>query len=213
MTSLTFSRRRLLTVGLAAGAAFAGLNARAEPVRRVTILGDSITAGYGLPASQALPARLQGELARLGAAARVIPAGVVGDTTGGGLKRVDGAAAGADVCIVALGGNDLMQGADPALVRRNLEAIVARLKARGVTVVLAGLRVPPLLQGAYASQFNAAFDSVARGQGVLFVPDMLQDVVLNPAFNQRDGVHPNAAGVQVIARRLAPVVARALATR
>jgi acyl-CoA thioesterase-1 len=214
MSSLDFSRRQMLaaTGGLALSGAM-GAAALAAPLRRVTILGDSITAGYGLPASQALPARLQGELARMGAAARVVPAGVVGDTTAGGLARVDRAAAGADVCIVALGGNDLMQGADPALVRRNLEAIVRRLKARGVTVVLAGLRVPVLLQGAYANAFNAAFASVARSQGVLFLPDMLQGVVLNPDFNQRDGVHPNAAGVQVIARRLAPVVARALAAR
>ncbi|RAK57440.1 arylesterase [Phenylobacterium deserti] len=213
MTNLNFSRRAV--VAAAAGLAVApglGGTAQAAVARRVTILGDSITAGYGLPASQALPAILQGELVRLGASARVVPYGVVGDTTGGALNRVDRAAADADVCVVALGGNDLLQGADPTVVRRNLDAIVRRLKARGVTVVLAGLRVPPLLQGSYAEAFNGAFASVARSQDVLFIPDMLNGVVLNPLLNQRDGVHPNAAGVQVIARRLAPVVARALAT-
>jgi acyl-CoA thioesterase-1 len=213
MTSFEFSRRGVIgAAGAALIAAAADLPAQAAAARRVSILGDSITAGYGLPAAQALPARLQGELARIGAPARVIPAGVVGDTTAGGLKRVDRVAP-ADVCIVALGGNDLMQGADPAAVRRNLDAIVRRLKAKGVTVVLAGLKVPPLLQGSYASAFDGAFAAVARAEGVLFVPDMLQGVILNPALNQRDGVHPNAAGVEVIARRLAPVVARALAAR
>lgn len=213
MTNMSFSRRAVV----AAAAAFAvapALQSEAEAavVRKVALLGDSITAGYGLPASQALPAKLQGELLRLGASARVVPYGVVGDTTGGAISRVDRAAAGADVCVVALGGNDLLQGADPTAVRRNLGTIVRRLKARGVTVVLAGLRVPPLLQGSYASAFNSAFVSVAREQSVLFIPDMLDGVVLNPQLNQRDGVHPNAAGVQVIARRLAPVVARALAS-
>jgi acyl-CoA thioesterase-1 len=213
MTRSDFSRRAVVAAAasLAAAPVLDGA-AHAVPTPRVTILGDSITAGYGLPASQALPTRLQGELMRLGATVRVIPAGVVGDTTGGGLARVDRAAAGADVCVVALGGNDLLNGAHPDEVRQNLDAIVRRLKARGVTVVLAGLRIPALL-GPYALEFNDAFASVARAHRVLFLPDMLQGVVLNPDLNQPDGVHPNAAGVQVIARRLAPVVARALSSR
>jgi acyl-CoA thioesterase-1 len=180
----------------------------------VAILGDSITAGYGLPAPQALPARLQAELARLGDPVRVIAAGVFGDTTAGGVRRVDRATPeGVRVCVVALGGNDLLNGEDPARVRANLARIVRRLQARGVTVVLAGLRVPPLLDGGYARAFDAAFEAVARTTGVIFLPDMLAGVALNPALNQRDGIHPNAAGVQVIARRLAPLVARALRGR
>lgn len=201
--------------GLAAAAllTFApAVSAEAAPAPpRVAILGDSITAGYGLPARQALPAKLSLELARLGDPVRIVPAGLSGDTTAGGLRRVDRAVpAGTRVCVVALGGNDLLNGEDPARMRANLERIVARLKARGVTVVLAGLKVPPLLDGPYAHAFDAAFAKVAKEQGVIFMPDLLDGVVLNPDLNQHDGIHPNARGVEVIARRLAPFVAQAL---
>jgi len=204
------TRRAVLAGALAAVALPAG----AAMPRRVTILGDSIAAGYGLPAGQALPARLQAELSRLGVHARVTASAWVGDTTSGGLKRVDRAAPpGTDVCVVALGGNDLLLGADPKAVRANLDRIVRRLKAHGVSVVLAGVRAPPLLNGAWASAFNGAFAGVAKAHGVAFVPDMLAGVAMNPRLNQGDGIHPNAAGVAVIARRLAPFVARALAAR
>jgi acyl-CoA thioesterase-1 len=188
--------------------------AQAAAVHRVAILGDSITSGYGLPARDALPSRLQTELARMGVPARIIPAGISGDTTAGGAARVDRAVPkGVDVCVVALGGNDLLLGAEPSAVKANLDRIVRRLKSRGVTVVLAGVRAPPLLDRAYVRAFNAAFASVASAQGVIFLPDLLEGVVLNPSLNQRDGIHPNAAGVAVIARRLAPLVARGLAAR
>ncbi|WP_374472105.1 arylesterase [Phenylobacterium sp.] len=209
MNSSDPSRRGVLAAGLALAAA-AGAS-EAAPVRKVAVLGDSITAGYGLPASQALPSRLQAELARLGAPVRVLPAGVNGDTTAGGAARVDRAVpAGVELCVVALGGNDLLTGADPAAVRANLDRIVRRLKARNVKVVLAGVRVPDLLGGRYARDFNQAFASVARTHGVLFLPNLLEGVVLNPDLNQRDGIHPNAAGVNLIARRLAPLVAQGL---
>lgn len=212
MSAFSITRRAVLAA--ATGVAAAPWAAKAAPLRRVAILGDSIAAGYGLPEDQALPARLESELARLGFAARITLVAVVGDTTAGGLARVDRAIrTRADVCVVALGGNDLLVGADPAAVRRNLEGIVGRLKARGMTVVLAGLQVPALLRGSYATAFDDAFASVARSQRVLFLPNLLEGVALNPRLNQRDGVHPNAAGVALIARRLAPVVARGLQTR
>ena len=216
MAYQSVSRRRAL--GLAAGfgvaAAWRAGPLGAVPLRKVAILGDSITAGYGLPQRDALPARLQAELARLGAAVRIVPAGLVGGTTADGIARVDRAVAGgADVCVVALGGNDLLRGIDPQTVQANLRQIVRRLKARGVTVVLAGVQAPPLLRGGYADAFGAAFASVARAEGVLFVPDMLAGVTLNPRLNQPDGIHPNAAGVTVIAKRLAPVVAKGLSAR
>lgn len=218
------TRRRALAAGLAlsatlasatlAGATLAAAPAAAQGPPEVAILGDSITAGYGLPRSQALPAQLEAELARLGRTARVRAAGVNGDTTAGGLRRVDRAApAGTKVCIVALGGNDLLLGADPKAVEANLDGIVRRLKARGVTVVLAGVQAPVILAGAWGRNFNGAFQAVARRHGVVFVPDMLAGVALNPRLNQDDGIHPNAAGVGVIARRLAPYVARALPAR
>lgn len=204
------SRRTLIGAGLAAVA----VPAAAAPTRRVALLGDSITSGYGLPASQALPARLQAELARIGAPARVVGAGRSGDTTAGGAARVDRAVPqGVDVCVVALGGNDLLTGADPAEVQANLDRIVRRLKARGVKVVLAGVQVPPILGGAYARSFNGAFAKVAKAHGVPLLPDMLLGVALNPSLNQPDGIHPNAQGVALIARRLAPLVARTLSGR
>jgi len=204
-----FTRRSALALGMAA---LAGAAAAAQPAPEVAILGDSITAGYGLARGQALPAQLEAELARMGRAARVRPAGVNGDTTAGGLRRVDRAVpAGTKVCVVALGGNDLLLGTDPKAVEANLDGIVRRLKARGVTVVLAGVQVPVILAGAWGRNFNGAFQSVARRHGLAFVPDMLAGVALNPRLNQDDGIHPNAAGVGVIARRLAPSVARALA--
>lgn len=209
-----FTRRGVAaTAGAAVLAGLAG-PARAQRTAQVAILGDSITAGYGLPRSQALPAQLERELTRLGRAVRVTPAGVNGDTTAGGLRRVDRVSqAGADVCIVALGGNDLLLGADPKTIEKNLDGIVGRLKARGVTVVLAGVQVPVILAGAWGRSFNGAFANVARRHKVAFVPDMLAGVALNPKLNQDDGIHPNAAGVGVIARRLAPYVASALPAR
>ena len=202
--------RRLLLAGLgslAATPAFAAL-----PV--VTVLGDSITAGLGLPAAQALPAQLSAELARLGKHATVRGAGVSGDTTAGGLRRVDfSVRKDTTVCVVALGGNDLLMGEEPRIVRANLRTIIRKLQGRGVTVVLAGMRAPEQLGGAYAREFNAVFRELALTKGVISYPNLLDGVAGIRSLNQRDGIHPSAAGVKVIARRLAPVVARALAVR
>jgi acyl-CoA thioesterase-1 len=212
MSSLDVSRRTVAAaaVGVALACGAFGVSARAiAPVKRVALLGDSITSGYGLPARDALPVRLQGELARLGAPARVIPEGVVGDTTAGGAQRVEhGVGAHADLCVVALGGNDLLQGLDPKVTRANLTAIVRRLKARRIGVVLAGLTAPRAVGAGYARDFDAVFPAVARAERVALYPDLLAGV--GPALRQGDGIHPNAAGVKVIAAHLAPVVARAL---
>ncbi len=180
----------------------------------ITILGDSITAGYGLRAQDALPAQLQLALARLGVHAVVRGAGVSGDTTAGGLGRVDfSVQSDTTLCIVALGGNDLLQGLDPGGARANLEAIVRRLKARRIAVVLCGLQAPRRLNAGYARGFNAVFPAVARAQGVSLYPNLLAGVELTPGLNQGDGIHPNPQGVKVIAARLAPVIARALRGR
>jgi acyl-CoA thioesterase-1 len=206
-----FTRRAALAIALSLGAA----PAFAAPRRRVvTVLGDSITAGLGLPAADALPARLEAALLRAGLPARVRGAGVSGDTTASGLARVDfSVQADTDVCVVALGGNDLLNGYDVAATRANLDRIVRRLKARRIGVVVAGLAAPMAIGAGYARDFTAIFPAVARGNGVALYPDLLAGVGRNPRLNQRDGIHPNAAGVQVIAARLAPVVARALRNR
>jgi len=206
----TSTRRLLLTTAIAAVAAPA-LAARRKVV---TILGDSITAGYGLPAAAALPARLQAVLLRIGAPARVRGAGVSGDTTAGGLARLDFSVQGdTDLCIVALGGNDLLQGLDPRVTQANLSRIVKRLKARRIGVVLAGVVAPDAIGSAYAREFNAVFAAVALSERVALYPDLLAGVAQRPDLNQRDGIHPNAAGVEIIAARLAPVAARALKAR
>jgi acyl-CoA thioesterase-1 len=201
--------RRLFVAGAFAVGAAPHVLAKTLPV--VTMLGDSITAGYGLPAGAALPARLQAALARLGAPAMVRAAGVSGDTSADGLARVDfSVQADTSVCVVALGGNDLLQGLDPKAMKANLTAIVRRLKARRMAVVLAGLTAPRAIGAAYAADFDAVFPAVARSAGATLYPDLLAGVARTPTLNQADGIHPNAKGVEIIAARLAVVVARAL---
>ncbi|MBW3558307.1 MAG: arylesterase [Proteobacteria bacterium] len=204
------TRRSALGAMLAAPLAFSAAESQAAPrTPVVTLLGDSITAGYGLPAPEALPVQLQRELRALGINAAVRGAGVSGSTTAGGLRRVEQVRSDTDVCVVALGGNDLLSFLPPTETRSNLEQIVRRLKARGVRVVLAGLQAPAEL-GAYARSFNAVFPSVAKAQSVPLYPSLLAGVLLDSRYNQPDLVHPNAAGVRIIAQRLAPVVAQAL---
>lgn len=202
-----FNRRVLIASALAAGAT----SAVAARRRVVTILGDSITAGLGLPAAEALPARLQAELARIGSPALVRGAGVSGDTTAAGLSRLDfSVQPDTTVCLVALGGNDLLRGIDPKATAKNLTAIIRRLKARRIAVVLAGLRAPDGLGRGYARDYDSVFPAVARTEHVTFYPDLRRGVEGQPRLNQSDGIHPNAQGVTVISRRLAPVVARVL---
>ncbi len=168
---------------------------------QVTVLGDSITAGYGLARAEAMPARLQAELARTGAPVTVIAAGVFGDTAEGGLARAGQVAPGG-VVVVALGANDLLQGVAPARTEAALLGIVRRLKAKGCRVVLAGGRSP----FAPAATFDALFARVARSEGVPLVPDLLSGLSLRAGYVQKDGLHPNARGAQLIAERLAPAV-------
>jgi len=203
-------RRVLLALPLI-GLAGPALAARGKVV---TILGDSITAGLGLAAPQALPSQLHLALSKLGVANVVRGAGVSGDTTAGGAARMDfSIRPDTAVVVVALGGNDLLQGADPKTTRANLDRILTRVKARGMGAVLAGVQAPPELSRNYALEFNRMFAGAAKAHGVAFVANFLEGVDRNPRLKQSDGLHPNAAGVQVIARRLAPVVARVLAER
>jgi len=188
--------------------------ALAQRPKVVTLLGDSITAGYGLPAAQALPNQLQLALKKLGVATVVRGAGVSGDTTGGGLARVDfSVQKDTDLAIVALGGNDLLQGQDVRRTRANLDGIVKRLKARKIPVLLVGIAAPTEVGASYARDFNATFTTVARANGVPLYPDLIAGVARRNDLKQGDGIHPNARGVLVIAQRLAPVAAKALAGR
>jgi acyl-CoA thioesterase-1 len=179
--------------------------------RVVTMLGDSITAGYGLPAADALPAQLALALRRLGQNAVVRAAGVSGDTSADGLARVGfSVQLDTEVCVVALGANDLLQGLEPATLYANLQAVIERLKAMRISVVLAGMRAPAAIGASYARAFDAVYPKLARAEHVALYPDLFDGVALNVRLNQRDSIHPNAAGVRIIAARMAPVVARAL---
>ncbi len=204
--------RRGAFLGLAASAGATGAwSATSAPI--VTVLGDSITAGLGLPARDALPAQLQAALERRGVRAMVRGAGVSGDTSGGALARVDfSVAADTALCVVALGGNDLLQGADPRNTKANLRRIIDKLKTRQIKVVLAGLRAPPLIGASYARDFTGLFPALARETGAVYHPDFVTGVVGVQRLMQRDGIHPNAAGARLIAERLAPTVASALRT-
>lgn len=175
------------------------------------MLGDSLTAGYGLRPDQALPVRLEAELARLGQSVQVTNAGVSGDTTADGLRRMDRAVPErTELCLVALGANDMMQKIAPAQVRANLDAIVSRLSARGIPAMICGMRAPPWF-GSYAFAFDRLFADIARAHGASFYPFLLDGIALNPAYALADRIHPNAAGIDRIAGRLAPPVAEVLA--
>ena len=180
----------------------------------ITMLGDSITAGYGLPVAAALPNQLHLALAKLGVANVVRAAGVSGDTTAGALARVDfSVQKDTDLAIVALGGNDLLQGQAAARTRANLDAIVRKLQARRIAVLIAGIAAPVEVGGGYARDFNGAFTAVGKGRGVPVYPDLIAGIGRNAALKQADGIHPNPRGVLIIAQRLAPVVVKALAAK
>ena len=190
----------LLVLALALGASAA---ARAEET--IAVLGDSLTAGFGLPPEEAYPALLQERLKREGYDYRVINAGVSGDTTAGGLRRVDWVLRSRPVIvIVALGANDGLRGLSPGAMRANLEAIVERFRAAGAQVLLAGMRVPPNYGEAYGREFAAVFPAVARKSGAALMPFLLDGVAADPRLNQADGIHPTAKGQAIMAERVWP---------
>jgi acyl-CoA thioesterase I len=183
----------------------------AKPVT-IVALGDSLTAGYQLPASAALPAVLERNLRSKGLDVRIENAGVSGDTASGGLERLDWAVGdGVDGVIVALGANDMLRGVDPAQTEKALEQIIRRLKERGIDVLLAGMFATPSLGPDYVKTFNAIYADLARRHGVQLYPFLLEGVAQQPKLNLPDGIHPNREGVEVVARAMEPVVARFVA--
>lgn len=209
-TAQRFPDRRRFLIGLGLLTQIAA--APKAPI--VTVLGDSITAGLGLPARDAMPAQLQAALQRRGVSAVVRAAGVSGDTTGGGLARVGFSVADdTTVCVVALGGNDLLQGVEPSQTKANLRGVLQKLKTRGIGAILVGVGAPPIIGGAYAREFNAIYPSLAREFSVPLYANILAGVGGVSALMQRDGIHPNAAGARRIGEALAPIVARALKAR
>lgn len=197
--------RRLLAAALVLAALGVASPTSAHGAGVIAVLGDSLTAGLGVAADEAFPALLEARLRREGYDYRVVNAGVSGDTTAGGLRRVDWVLrAKPDVVVVALGANDGLRGQSPAAMRDNLAAIIARLQAAGVQVLLAGMLMPPNYGEEYTRQFAAVFPEVARRARVPLVPFLLDGVAADPRLLQPDGLHPNAAGYRVIAEKLWP---------
>ena len=173
--------------------------------RVVVALGDSLTAGFGVAAEEAWPALVDARLRREGYPYRVVNAGVSGDTTAGGLRRVDWVLRSRpEVAVVALGANDGLRGLGTEPMAANLLAIVDRLRAGGVRVLIAGMEVPPNYGAAYARAFRGVFPDVARRTGAALLPFLLDGVAADPRLNQADGIHPNAAGHRAIAERIWP---------
>jgi acyl-CoA thioesterase-1 len=200
----------LFTALFAATALPVATRAAAEPVRLV-VLGDSLTAGYGLPPGGGFPAKLEAALRERGRDVTVIDAGVSGDTTSGGLSRLDWSVGpDAQAVIVELGGNDMLRGIDPARTAENLDRIVARLTDRGLPVLVAGMRAPRNFGEAYGEAFDALFPAIAERHGAAFYPFFLDGVAADPALNQPDGIHPNEAGVAIIVERILPAVEKLL---
>jgi acyl-CoA thioesterase-1 len=195
---------------LLALALFAAGPAAAQPLK-ILALGDSLTAGFGLPPGQGFAPQLERALKDSGVEAQVIDAGVSGDTTAGALSRLDwSVGTDARAVIVELGGNDALRGIDPERTRQNLDRIVARLTERGLPVLVAGMRAPPNLGEAYAGAFDPLFAEIAVKHGAALYPFFLDGVAADPTLNQRDGIHPNEAGVDVIVERILPAVEQLL---
>jgi len=199
-----------LILCLAAVSAPANVHAQSEPIK-LAILGDSLAAGYGLAPAQAFPNRLQAALKDKGSNVTVINHGVSGDTTMGGLERIDWMLADKpDIVMVELGGNDMLRALDPAATERNLDAIVEKLKQAGATVWLVGMMAPRNFGPEYVKQFDGIYKKIADKHGVPLYPFFLDGVAQDPALNQPDGIHPNAKGVDVIVKRILPFVTKNL---
>jgi len=207
-----FAAALLLTIVCTAAAMAAD-----RPVK-IVVLGDSISAGFGLPVEDALPAKLAAALEAKGIAATVSNAGVSGDTATGGLDRLDWSVAeGTDAVIVELGANDALRGIDPKITKQALDSILQRLQQRHIAVLLAGMRAPRNMGPDFVKAFDAIYPALASTHNVVFYPFILDGVATDPKLNQHDVMHPNAEGVDVIVARLLPkveeLIARARALR
>ena len=192
--------------------------AKASTRPRIVALGDSLTAGLGLPANEAYPAILQRKLDAEGLDYEVVNAGVSGDTSAGGLSRLDWALEGdVQILVVALGGNDALRALPPDELRQNLSTIVERAQAKHIAVVLAGMEAPRNFGRDYIVRFHQVYPDLARKYNVALVPFLLQDVAGIDRLNQRDGIHPTAEGAEIVAGNiwtvLKPVIVAGAAAR
>ena len=178
----------------------------AKPIKMV-VLGDSLSAGLGLSASAAFPARLQKALEAKGIKVDMVNAGVSGDTASGGRDRLDWSVPdGTDAVIVELGANDALRGTDPVVTRAALSDIITKLQARKIAVLLCGMVAPPNYGADYAAKFNAIYPDLAKSFGVPLYPFFLDGVAAEAKLNQADGMHPTAEGVDIVVKNILPTV-------
>lgn len=206
-----FARRRLSCFGMVSAvgvmifASVQSASAQNSTPVRIVAFGDSLTAGFSLPAGDAFPAQLERALKAKGHAVEVINAGVSGDTTAAALERFDWAVPdGVDAAIVELGANDALRGQPPQQARRNLDAILAKLRAKGIELLVAGIPAPHNWGEPYVKAFDPIFADLAQAHGALLYPFFLDGVALKPELSLPDGLHPNAKGVAVIVERILP---------
>jgi acyl-CoA thioesterase I len=186
-------------------------HAQSNPIRLVA-LGDSLSAGYNLPQEAAFPVALERALKAKGYKVEVVNAGVSGDTSSGGLDRLDWSVPdGTDGVILELGANDMLRGLDPAGTRKNIEAIVERLKSRDIPVMLAGMYASRNLGPEYVQKFDGIYPDIAKKHDLVLYPFFLDGVAGDRSLNLPDGMHPTAKGVEIIVERILPSVESFLA--
>jgi acyl-CoA thioesterase I len=197
--------RLALTIGCAALVTPLDSALAAGPPVKIVALGDSLTAGFGLPQAAGFPARLEAALRAKGIAVDIANAGVSGDTAAGGLARLDWSVPeGTDAVILELGANDALRGLDPQGTRAALDEILRRLKQRGIVVLLAGMLAPRNLGADYVAAFDVIFPQLAAEYDAVYYPFFLEGIATDRALNQDDGLHPTARGVDVIVSRILP---------
>jgi acyl-CoA thioesterase-1 len=223
-SALSYGDRPAWVQRLAAALAALAIIAAPAPARaaerpiRIVALGDSLTAGLGLPTNLAFPAKLARTLQAKGITVGIANAGVSGDTASGGLARLDWSVPeGTDAVILELGANDMLRGVDPKVTKAALDQILSKLASRHIPVLLAGVKAMRNLGSDYAREFDAVYPALASTHSVVFYPFFLAGVATDPKLNQADGLHPNAAGVDVIVARMLPrvetLIARVRAAR
>ena len=186
--------------------------AQGRPLRLVA-LGDSLTAGYGLPQEAAFPVVLERALKAKGYNVEIANAGVSGDTASAGLDRLDWSVPdGTDGVIVELGANDMLRGVDPSVPRQAIDGIVERLKQRGIPVMLAGMAASRNLGADYAQKFDSLYPDIAKKHDLVLYPFFLDGVAGERSLNLQDGIHPTAKGVEIIVARILPAVETFIAT-
>lgn len=195
-----------MQASLAIGAML-GATGDASAATSIVVLGDSLVAGFGMSAQDAFPAKLEAALRAKGYDVTIANAGVSGDTSAAGLARLDWSVPeGTDAVVVELGANDALRGQPPEQTEKNLDAIVGRLKQRGIAVLVAGMIAPPNMGAEYGARFNPIFARVAERHGAALYPFFLEGVAGQPALNQADGMHPTPAGIDVMVRNFLPTM-------